>query len=153
MMIWWWASIAINKMDYILISSYVYEWFSNFQIWRQQYLDLMLVIYLMRETFCGFLWGSIQRVKLWSWQCQLHVTLPHMPFSVICSCQPVILMLSIGPQYKITNSWSNHMIFGNIHLCIHLISIYLVAYLYTNMYTDNHKVSIYCSQLHKEKKK
>lgn len=98
------------------------------------------------------LWGSIERVKLWSWQCQLHVTLPHMPFSVICSCQPVILMLSIGPQYKITNLWSNHMIFGNIHLCIHQISIYVVAFLCTNMYTDNHKVSIYCFQLHKEKK-
>lgn len=100
---------------------------NNFQIWRPQCLGLILVIYLMRETL-KFLCGPIKRgQEAWSWQCLLHVTLPHTIFGYLFLPTRDIDMLALGPQYKITNSSSNH------DLCQHTFMIYVSIYIYVQL--------------------
>lgn len=111
---------------------------NNFQIWRPQYLGLILVIY-QREILAALCGTHLKGQGL------------KMTVSVTCDITPHHFRLFafvptrdfdvgyIGPQYKITNSTSNHDLLPTYTYVY--VYIYSITYMY-HIYTDIHKIYV-----------
>lgn len=116
----------------MLCIAFSYVESNNFQIWRPQYLGLILVIQLRREILAA-LCGTHQKGQ------GLKMTV-----SVTCDITPHHFRLFafvptrdfdvgyIGPQYKITNSTSNHDLLPTyIYVYVYIYSITYMYHIYT----------------------